>query len=158
MGGSVVKPSEEMLKSPAFLALGGSARSVLRILLEEFADADGQPVSLSTAFFEAGGVVANALRTGTRELVALGFISIRTSGTTSRTFSPSDRWRAIADRAEAERRLAEVKAAAAARQPARRRAAPAKAAADDAGGDHALPEGVRRSTWPAMPWSQGGAS
>lgn len=151
-------PSAEMLASAAYYALGGSARSVLRILLEEFADAGGRPVPLSTAFFEAGGVVANALSTGTRELVALGFISIQTSGTATREFAPNDGWRAVVDRVEAERRLAQAKAAAAVRQPARRRPAPSKASADDGGADRRLPEGIRRSRYPKMPWLQREAS
>ncbi|MGY4506994.1 hypothetical protein [Bradyrhizobium sp. USDA 3650] len=148
-------PSAEMLSSAAYNALGGSARSVLRILLEEFSDAGGQPVALGTAFFETGGVVANALSTGARELVALGFISIWTSGTASRTFAPSDGWRAIADQATALALLAEARAKTTAKRPVRRpRATSTEAAAVDAGNGR-LPDGIRRSVYPAMPWALG---
>ncbi|WP_339033391.1 hypothetical protein WHZ78_16660 [Bradyrhizobium symbiodeficiens] len=151
-----MKPSTEMTASPAFTAL--SARSVLQILLEEFAHAAGQPLALSTAFLEAGGAVANAQSTGTRELVARSVISIWTLGTTSRTFSLSDRWRAISDQASAVALLAEARAKAAAKRPVHRPRKAPKAPAENAGSCRALPVGVRRSTWPAMPWLQGDAS
>lgn len=154
-------PSAQMLASPAYNALAGSSRSSLRVLLEELAASDGRPVQLSTAYFEAAGISASALSTATRELVAIGFVEVRTSGTATRESAPCDGWRAVVDHTEAERRLAAAKTSAAARVlKRRRRAAVAADHAGDGGSDDAggvrLPEGVRRSRYPAMPW-EGGA-
>jgi hypothetical protein len=141
-----MKPSATMLTSASYAALGTSGRSALRIILEEIGAAGG-PVELSAVFFIQAGLSATAVKTDIADLVTLDFIRVVGTGTAARSFSMSEGWRRIADRAEAERRLAEAKAAAASRVPARQRAAPAKAAADDGGGGR-LPEGVRRAVWP----------
>ncbi|MGC0394699.1 MULTISPECIES: hypothetical protein [Bradyrhizobium] len=147
-----MKPSDVMSSSPAFAALGASARSALRAILEEV-DVPGATVELSTAYFLEAGLSLTAVRSGVADLAALEFITVTGRATSVRKFALSDGWRGISDRAEAERRLAAARAAKAAQRPSRRRPATvaAKPSTIDAGNGR-LPEGVRRSTWPNMPW------
>lgn len=149
-----MKSCEQMLRSPAFLALGASARSTLRVVMEEI-DNPAASVQLETNFFLTAGLSNTALSTGIRDLTALAFIRLTGSRTAARTFTLADSWREIADQAEARRCLAAAKAAQ--RPPRRPRAVPAKAAADDAGNGR-LPDGVRRAVWPQLAWQQGDAT
>lgn len=156
-----MKPSTEMTASPAFAALGASARSVLRAFMEAI-DKPAESVKLDTDYFCDAGVSSTALATGLRDLQAVSFVKVAISGR-SRLFSLSDGRREITDPAEAARHIAEARTQAAAKAAQRstrrpRSTAPAKAAAVDAGADRALPEGVRRARWPQLPWLQGGAS
>ncbi|WP_315720176.1 MULTISPECIES: hypothetical protein [unclassified Bradyrhizobium] len=141
-----MKPSTTMLTSPAYAALGGSGRSVLRVILEEI-DAPSGAAQLSTVFFLQAGLSATAVMSGVPDLIALGFIKVTGKGTATREFASSDGWTTIVDKAEAERRLAEARATA--QRPARRRSAAAateKLAVDEITGR--LPDGIRRSVYP----------
>ncbi|MGJ5180396.1 hypothetical protein ACQR16_24510 [Bradyrhizobium oligotrophicum] len=146
-----MKPSDEMLRSPAYAALGGSARSVLRVILEEI-DAPGGAAQLSTLFLLQAGLSSTAVTSGVPDLAALGFVKVTGKGTATREFASSDGWTTIVDRAEAGRRLAEGKAAA--QRPARRRPAAAAPTVIPAVNEITarLPEGIRRSVYPRMPW------
>jgi hypothetical protein len=145
-----MKPSDGMLRSPAYAALGGSARSVLRVILEEI-DAPGGSAQLSTVFFLQAGLSSTAVTSGVPDLAALGFVKVTGKGTATREFASSDGWTTIVDRADAQRRLAGTETAA--HRPARRR--PAAAPTGDLAVDEItgrLPEGIRRSVYPKMPW------
>jgi hypothetical protein len=150
-GGMVMKPSEEIQASPAYAVLSASAHRLLAVVLEEIAAADVGRVALSTSFLEQAGISAKSIDRWLPLLGALGLIEIRDNGRQAREFAASETWRSLdRDAAEAIAAAARAKIA---QRTARRRPA---ASAVDAGGTDRLPEGIRRSTYPDMPWLQRG--
>lgn len=86
-------PPTELEASPAWAVLCNSSRRMYLAIVAEAASVGGDAAVISREAFEARGITKSALAPGSRELLALGLVTIENIKGNGKRYRLSDGWR-----------------------------------------------------------------